>query len=214
MSEASQTRTYTPSNSVVFLKTNEAFGGLSNMAGGFLLWVNGVRIRTSEALYQACRFPHLPQVQHIIIDEPSPMTAKMRSKPFRNESRADWDEVRVKIMKWCLRVKLAHHWSTFGKLLLDTGDKPIVEQSRRDIFWGAKVADDGSLIGMNVLGRLLMELREEIKSGMRVETSLVFTPNIQNFLIFDKPIGPISCNYKSIENDPQQELCFQTVVKA
>ena len=62
MSQASQVRTYDPAASVVFLKTNERFGGLSNMAPGFPLRVNGVRIRTSEALYQACRFPHLPDV--------------------------------------------------------------------------------------------------------------------------------------------------------
>ena len=38
---------------------------LSNMAGGFPLVVNDIRIRTSEALYQACRFPHMPDVQQL-----------------------------------------------------------------------------------------------------------------------------------------------------
>jgi type I restriction enzyme S subunit len=108
--------------------------------------VNGVAIRTSEALYQACRFPHLPDVQHKIINEHSPMTTKMRVKPFRKDSRPDWDTVRVKIMRWSLRVKLAQNWREFGRLLLATGDRPIVEQSRKDDFWGAKVAEEGSLV--------------------------------------------------------------------
>ena len=69
MSQGSQIRTYSPSAAAVFLKTNEKYGGLSNMAPGFPLCVNGVRIRTSEALYQACRFPHLPDIQRQIIDE-------------------------------------------------------------------------------------------------------------------------------------------------
>ncbi|MBK9605995.1 MAG: hypothetical protein IPO58_06030 [Betaproteobacteria bacterium] len=60
---ADQTRTYDRASSVVFLKTDAPFGGLSNMAGKFPLWVNGIRILTSEALYQACRFPHRPEVQ-------------------------------------------------------------------------------------------------------------------------------------------------------
>lgn len=79
----SQLRTYERATSVVFLKTNEEFGGLSNMAGGFPLKVNGLRILTSEALYQACRFPHRPEVQRFIIEQASPMTAKMKSKPYR-----------------------------------------------------------------------------------------------------------------------------------
>ncbi len=190
-SEASrnnQFRTYDRDSSVVFLKTKERFGGLSNMAGGFPLRVNGVRIRTSEALYQACRFPHMPDVQRTIIDERSPMTAKMRSKPFRKDSRPDWDVVRVKIMRWSLRVKLAQNWREFGRLLLSTGDRPIVEQSRKDDFWGAKVGEDGTLVGMNVLGRLLMELREQLK-GDEVESLHEIEPlSIPEFLLFRQPI--------------------------
>jgi type I restriction enzyme S subunit len=192
MASAGQTRSYDRAESVVFLKTNERFGGLSNMAPGFPLRVNGVRILTSEALYQACRFPHMPDVQRLIITEHSPMTAKMRGKPFRSESRPDWDSVRVKIMRWCLRVKLAQNWGAFSKLLLETGDKPIVEQSSKDDFWGAKVADDGKLVGMNVLGRLLMELREEIKVGNRERLSSVRPLAISDFLLYGLPIETIA----------------------
>ena len=191
MSRASQVRTYDRVASVVFLKTNERFGGLSNMAPGFPLRVNGVRIRTSEALYQACRFPHLPDVQRKIIDERSPMTAKMRSKPFRKDSRPDWDAVRVKIMRWCLRVKLAQNWREFGRLLLATGDRPIVEQSRKDDFWGAKVAENGSLVGMNVLGRLLMELRQQLKGDGAESLRLIEPLEIPEFLLFRQSIEAI-----------------------
>ena len=191
MSQASQVRTYDRAASVVFLKTNERFGGLSNMAPGFPLRVNGVRIRTSEALYQACRFPHLPDVQRKIIDERSPMTAKMRSKPFRKDSRPDWDAVRVKIMRWCLRVKLAQNWREFGKLLLATGDRPIVEQSRKDDFWGAKVAENGSLVGMNVQGRLLMELREQLKGDGAESLRFIEPLEIPEFLLFRQSIEAI-----------------------
>lgn len=198
MAQASQVRTYDPAASIVFLKTKERFGGLSNMAAGFPLRVNGIQIRTSEALYQACRFPHMPDVQRRIIDERSPMTAKMRSKPFRKNSRPDWDAVRVKIMRWCLRVKLAQNWKEFGRLLLATGDRPIVEQSRKDDFWGAKVAEDGSLVGMNVLGRLLMELREQLK-GEEAESLRAVEPlSVSEFLLFQKPIETVCADEASI----------------
>lgn len=189
MSSSDQVRTYSQAESVVFLKTDEPFGGLSNMAGGYPIRVNGIRILTSEALYQACRFPHLPDVQRMIIGENSPMTAKMRSKPYRKDSRPDWDHVRVRIMRWCLRMKLASNWSAFSELLLRTGDRPIVEQSRKDDFWGAKAVGDGStLVGMNVLGRLLMELREQVKEHGRDAFLRVETPGIPDFQLLGRPI--------------------------
>lgn len=157
-------RTYRADDIVSFRKTGEEFGGLSNMAPGFPIRVAGVYLRTSEALYQACRFPHKPEVQRIIVDETSPMTAKMRSKPYRKYSRERWDEVRVPIMKWCLRVKLAQNWNTFSDLLERTGHSPIVEDSRKDDFWGAIKDGMGELRGRNVLGRLLMELREKLRA--------------------------------------------------
>ena len=193
----SQTREYCRSTSVVYLRTKEEFGGLSNMAGGFPLTVNDIQIRTSEALYQACRFPRLPDVQSEIIGQKSPMTAKMKSKRHRKDSRPDWDKVRVKIMRWCLRVKLAQNWVGFSKLLLETGDSPIVEQSRRDDFWGAKPVDECTLIGVNALGRLLMELREEVR-GEQGEVLLRVSPlPISDFLILGNQIGKIDMLTKS-----------------
>ncbi|GIV04270.1 MAG: hypothetical protein KatS3mg015_3100 [Fimbriimonadales bacterium] len=189
MSSRDQVRTYSRAESVVFLKTDEPFGGLSNMAGGYPIRVNGIRILTSEALYQACRFPHLPDVQRMIISENSPMTAKMRSKPYRKDSRRDWDHVRVRIMRWCLRMKLANNWSAFSELLLRTGDRPIVEESRKDDFWGAKAVGDGStLVGMNVLGRLLMELREQAKEHGRDAFLRVELPDVPDFQLLGRPI--------------------------
>lgn len=164
------------------------------MASGFPLEVSGVRVWSSEALYQACRFPHLPDVQKLIIKERSPMTAKMRSKPHRKDSRPDWEKINVTVMKWCLRVKLAQNWTTFGDLLLSTGEAPIVEESTRDKFWAAEPLDDGTLVGGNVLGRLLMELREEFRGPNKQLLTRVVAPNIANFLFLGKPIGTIAAD--------------------
>lgn len=198
MQQSSQTRIYNRQDVIVFCKTKEKFGGLSNMAAGFPVRINEVRILTSEALYQACRFPHLPNVQQLIIQQSSPMTAKMRSKPYINNSRPDWNEVRIKVMRWCLRVKLAQNWDDFSDLLLSTENYPIVEESRKDDFWGAKVSQDGVIIGMNILGRLLMELREEIKSSDIEHFKYVKPLFIQNFLLLDKPISTVEAEIKFI----------------
>lgn len=188
----SEYKKYRRDESAIFLKTSERFGGLSNMAGGYPLTINGVKILTSEALYQACRFPDSSEVQKLIIGQKSPMTAKMKSKPFRKEkSRPDWDNVRVRIMYWCLRVKLAQHWEKFGELLLSTGNMSIVEESYRDQFWGAKPLDSDTLCGENVLGRLLTKLRENLKGPEAYKLRTVDPLPLEKFYLIDKPIGVI-----------------------
>ncbi|MDD9818616.1 MAG: NADAR family protein [Gammaproteobacteria bacterium] len=187
----SQERQYSRPDSVIFHKTRERFGGLSNMAGGFPLRVNGVRILTSEALYQACRFPKMPKVQKEIIAQKSPMTAKMKSKPHRVNSRRDWERVRVEVMRWCLQVKLIQNWEKFSGLLRETGDRNIVEYSRKDDFWGAKPADDNTLVGKNVLGRLLMELRKNALGGSFTSSQTASPPEIDDFLLYNEPIRPV-----------------------
>jgi len=211
-----EVREYERETSVVFRKTAERFGGLSNMAPGFPLVVNGIHIRTSEALYQACRFPHLPDVQRLVIGQGSPMAAKMRSKPYRKQSRPDWDAVRVKVMRWCLRIKLAQNLEKFGALLKSTGDRPIVEESVKDDFWGAHPREDGRLVGGNVLGRLLMELRGELATRSEDALRHVVPPSIPDFLLYGEPVEsldtpdasdrgeldePVGISKESIEQD-------------
>jgi type I restriction enzyme, S subunit len=190
MATDTQTRVYERHDVVVFRMTTGEFGGLSNMAPNYPLEVNGVKIGTTEALYQACRFPNRPDIQAVIIDQLSPMTAKMKSKRHQKTTREDWDKVRVSIMRWCLRVKLAQNWSSFSNLLIKTSDRPIVEESRKDEFWGAKPQDDGTLIGMNVLGRLLMEVRRQLETDHGA-LKCVENPNISDFFLLGKPIGTI-----------------------
>ncbi len=183
--------TYRRTACATFRKTREEFGGYSNFAGGFPLEVNGVAIRTSEALYQACRFPHLPEVQAAIIEQKNPFHAKLIAKARYGLSRPDWEAVRVEVMRWCLRVKLAQHRSTFGALLLASKERPIVEDSHRDDFWGAVPVDDETLVGRNVLGALLTELREELKASGPAGCRCVPPPDLPRFRLYEREIRPV-----------------------
>lgn len=191
-------RIYVKKEVVFFRTTTGEFGPLSNMAPDFPIFLMGVRIATAEALYQACRFPDDPEIQRLIIDQASPMTAKMKSKKYKERTRRDWDNVRVNIMRWCLRIKLQNNWTRFGAVLERTGQSQIVEESTKDDFWGAKPQDDGTLAGMNVLGRLLMELREqfrEVKSGHAHEIKY---PDVPHFYLFGRPIEVTSRSTESV----------------
>lgn len=195
-----QIRQYKKHECVVFRKTKEKFGGLSNMAAGYPIIVNDIEIRTSEAIYQACRFPYSKEIQKIIIDQKSPMTAKMKSKSYRQETRSDWDSVKIDIMRWCLRLKLACNYENFSKLLGETDNKPIVEESHKDRFWGAVIDQNEVLSGMNVLGRLLMELRGIICSVSEKEMQLVSPPPISNFLLYENKIHSSDYSSKEIKS--------------
>jgi ribA/ribD-fused uncharacterized protein len=190
-------RRYDPEEAVVFCKTREKWGEFSNMAAGFPVVVAGVEWHTSEALYQACRFPHLSEVQKIILKQSSPMTAKMQSKKYLSQTRKDWDQVRVNVMRWVLRVKLSQKYTFFAPVLKRTGTNPIVEKSHKDQFWGAVPDTQGFLCGQNILGRLLMELREEVCQRSNDEFNVIEPPALDNFLIFGNPVGAVYADDKT-----------------
>lgn len=208
MTDSSNIRSYIIDESIVFRKTKEEFGGLSNMAPGYNIKLGDIIIGTSEALYQACRFPNSIEVQKMIIEQKSPMTAKMKSKPFRSETRSDWLSVRVSIMRWCLRAKLACNFEKFSNLLISTNNKPIVEDSRRDSFWGAIQKDDGNLVGENVLGRLLMELRELLTKNKNIDFKSVAPLPINDFKLLGNPIPHISIGDEEKNIEPDEKKKF------
>lgn len=71
--------------------------------------------------------------------------------------RSDWERAKVPIMRDLLRAKFVH--SDLRRCLLATGTEQLVEGNRwGDTFWG--VCRD---VGQNWLGRLLMEIREELR---------------------------------------------------
>jgi ribA/ribD-fused uncharacterized protein len=183
---------------VVFYKVGEEWGGLSNMNNDFPLRVNGMRIGSSEALYQACRFPQRPDWQQEILNAAHAMRAKMVSKKEgrrKEHSRADWEQVQEAVMLWCLRVKLAQHYQRFGGLLRRTSPRPIVERSRKDRYWGAILEADGVLRGQNRLGLLLMELRDELVAakvaGQEGRLLRVEPPQVPDFLLLGQAITVI-----------------------
>ena len=186
----SQIRRYNPKEAAVFRIVRERWGGLSNF-GAFPLEVNGVHIGTSEALYQACRFPAEPELQELIVSQPNPMAAKVKANEKADRTRTDWFTINVRLMRWVLRVKPACNYDSFGQLLDSTGEMPIVEHSKHDRFWGARY-EGGELVGVNALGRLLMELREKHRIDRRGDLRRVSPPDIPNFLLYGNPTGVIS----------------------
>lgn len=198
-----QKKRYIIKECVTFKKTHEKNGGLSNMAAGYPIYFNDIRIPTSEALYQACRFPNHPEIQKEIISQRSPMTAKDISRKYNYLTRNDWTEKRVAIMNWCLHLKLLYNWNKFGHLLMSTENKDIVEISSKDDFWGA--FERGYFAeGCNILGRLLQCTRSDYMTNQGKVNIVLGHPNVENFCLFGIPVKDIKIdvtkNYHEGEN--------------
>ena len=129
------------------------------------------------------------------------MKVKMISNANKKYSRDDWDEVKLKVMKWCLNLKLAQNFISFGHILDSTKDLSIVENSSKDNYWGAIPNEDASIyVGQNALGRLLMQLREEYRSPNKYSLLIVEKPKIENFTLYGIEISKIDCREKFIED--------------
>ena len=75
--------------------------------------------------------------------------------------RCDWEAVKEDVMYVALYAKFTQH-ERLTKMLLDTGDRKLVEHTTRDSYWG----DGGDGSGQNRLGKLLMKLKEELRKEM------------------------------------------------
>ena len=117
---------------------------------------------TSEALYQACKFPAHPDVQQRIAEAPTAREAAAIGRTPGLGIDPGWNAQRVDVMRWVLRMKREANAAEIDAVLAKTGERPIVEVSTRDPRWGACPVSH-RYEGHNVLGRLWMELRQQLR---------------------------------------------------
>lgn len=79
-----------------------------------------------------------------------------RNRPLR----PDWDTVKDDVMRSAVHAKFAQH-PELQALLLSTGDAMLVEHTKNDAYWG----DGGDGTGQNMLGKILVEIRERLATG-------------------------------------------------
>ena len=119
---------------------------------------------TSEGIYQAAKFAAHPDVQRRIAEAPTPKAAAVIGRTPGLGIDPGWNAQRVDVMRWVLRCKREANAAEIDAVLAATGERPIVEVSTRDPWWGARPVAD-RYEGRNVLGRLWMELRQQLRDG-------------------------------------------------
>jgi hypothetical protein len=126
--------------------------------------IDGFVYSTNEHYYQSMKGGTRSDRKYVR-EAPTPYQAKKRGRSIK--VRSGWDDMKVDVMRRGLRAKFTQNES-LKKKLLDTGDA-ILEEGNDwgDSFWGInKNPKKGMLGGKNHLGKLLMELRDDLRSGL------------------------------------------------
>lgn len=140
-----------------------SFRGYYNFLSNFYRHIfiyDGWTWQTAEHAYQAMKT--LDQGERLKVwESPAPGLAKRLGR--RVTLREDWEQVKLEVMKEILVRKF------LGELaykLLETGGRELIEGNTwGDTYWG-----ECQEVGENHLGKLLMQVREELRAGTEAES--------------------------------------------
>lgn len=131
------------------------------------------KFHTSEQLFmylKALFFYDEEIARKIVKEGKDPEAAKYLGRQVRNFNNKEWEKVREEKMYIAVYEKFTSD-EKLKQILLNTGNKILVEGSPFDDIWGVKLRWDDPLIldeknwkGLNLLGKILMKVRDDIKN--------------------------------------------------
>ncbi len=139
-----------------FYRVNDPYGCFSNFAP-YEIEMEGTRWPTSEHYFQAQKFESA-EAKKEIREDSSPMNAARRGRNRKWPLRPDWEQVKDQVMYEAVKAKFTQH-ADLKENILSTGDSTIIEHTDNDRYW----ADGGDGSGKNMLGQILMRVREELR---------------------------------------------------
>lgn len=109
-----------------------------------------------------------PEKAREVVNAKTAYLAKKVGRSIRNYNDEKWSKVRYEKMVEVLKSKFSNE--ELKKILLETGDRVLVEGSPYDNIWGVKIdwmsdeiLDSNKWRGQNLLGKALMEVRKYYK---------------------------------------------------
>ena len=158
---------YPADKTAAFCKVDAPWGIFSNF-GRTPLVVAGVSFDCSEKLFQVMKFADTASRKAIYGAKGQTMKMKAKHQEKVGIVRPDWGEIIVDAMKFCLMQKYSQSEAFRTDLERSRGLFIVEDQTtfpkKNPDTWGAKQSGDGKeYIGPNLMGRLLMELRDNGK---------------------------------------------------
>lgn len=140
-----------------FYRTRGPHGYMSNFSPHGFTDESGNYWPTSEHYYQAAKFlGHDDLIEQVRLAK-SPMAAASLGRRL-SPLREDWEDVKDDVMRRALFLKFTQNLD-IQMNLLETGDDTLIEDSPTDFYWGCGASNNGK----NMLGKLLMELRDDLR---------------------------------------------------
>lgn len=150
----------------------DSFGELSQWyASPFV--IEGIRYETAEQYMMAKKALLAGDLEHyvLIMHEKNPAQCKKFGKNVRALDTAAWDQCKEEVVYHANLAKFSQNPS-LQKLLIDTGSNVLAEASPYDKTWGIGLdarhpdsADPSKWTGKNLLGKILMKIREELSTS-------------------------------------------------
>lgn len=118
--------------------------------------VNGITYPSSEHYFQAHKFTPRSREFYHVLSQASPRAAFDAARSMNHLKLPTWVSIKDDIMRQALYHKFTQN-PHLAALLRNTGTAHLIEDSPIDPYWGI-----GTGNGLNMLGKLLMELRKSI----------------------------------------------------
>lgn len=148
-------------NTILFYRTVGTYGCFSNFSRHPVILKNRVW-KTSEHYFQAQKFAgtlHEDAIYHAATPGIAAGMGRDRNRPLRS----DWEKVKDEVMYQVVRAKFWQN-EQIRKVLLATNDDVLVEHTKNDKYWG----DGGDGSGKNMLGIILMRVRQEFREADKI----------------------------------------------
>lgn len=157
------------------------FAFLSNFFPASIKW-EGLTYPTVEHAFQAAKTLHLSTRAHIAA-LPSPREARQYGRHV--DLRADWNAVRLGIMRTLIRLKFRS--PDLRQRLVNTWPHRLIELNAwGDTFWGMTSEN----VGSNWLGRILMAERAHCTPPVLITTDRDSVQQAVTFLILEAFVDP------------------------
>jgi ribA/ribD-fused uncharacterized protein len=125
---------------------------------------HGLKVSTNEHGFQMMKTLNKREREDIAF---APTPGKAKRKGRKCTLRKDWEKVKKQVMLDVVRAKFEQHPDLAAKLIA-TGNAILIEGNTwHDNIWGnclcPQCVDE---VGQNLLGQILMQVREELKNKM------------------------------------------------
>lgn len=145
-------------------------GVLSNFEKCYIKYKGHLFATTEQAfMWEKAVFFNDQESANKIIKEENPAKAKKLGREVKNFDDSKWSKVCYEIM-YKINYEKYFQNTRLKNILLNTGDKVLVEANPRDRRWAIglpaeddRVLDESQWQGENLLGKVLMQVRDELK---------------------------------------------------